>query len=161
MLEAATTLPTGTPVRAAALEAVAGEFAQPQHAELAEQLATEAAASDARTVLLRRQAELTRRPAEAAQIGWQLHAQGQLPRSRLPWLCSLTNQAGDSQRVIRELEALLRDDVRLTDAALFELATAYRQSGRKLDARRASTCLLDGTPANPPPAAPNRGGNFF
>jgi hypothetical protein len=112
--------------------------------------------------MMRRQAELTRRLAEAVQIGWQLHAAGQLPRARLPWLCGLSNQSGDSPRVIRELEPLLRQNVQLSDAALFELATAYRLVGRKLDARRASTCLLDTATVDPPPSsAPTRGGNFF
>jgi hypothetical protein len=166
LLEVATTLPTGTRERATALEAVVGELTQPHHTELAAQLATAAASTDVRATLLRRQAELTRRPAEALDIGWRLQAQGRLPAVRLPWLCSLANQAGQSDRVIRELETLLKQDVRLSDALLFELATAYRLSGRKQDARRASTHLLDHLPeeTRPVPSGPRssvQGGGFF
>jgi hypothetical protein len=161
LIDAAVTLPTRTPPRAAALEAIAGELTQSQHVEFAAQLAEEAAATDVRTVLLHRQAELTRRGAEAMRIGWQLQAAGQLPASRLPWLCGVTNQAGQPQRVIEKVEGLLRQGANLSDATLFELATAYRLSGRKLDARRATTCLLDGAAAEAPTEARSSGVGFF
>lgn len=67
------------------------------------------------------------------------HAEAALPVDRYEWACRMWNVAGQPERVIGLLEERLRRGRGLSDSELVELALAYRQANRPVDARRAET----------------------
>jgi len=162
LLEAATLVRRTSPERTGEFAQVLSELTAPADAPAAATLAQETKDARLRAGLLVRQAELAIGPKVAADLAWQVHEMGQLPVDRHVWSCRLWNAANQPARVIDLLEERLRRGHALGGPELAELAAAYRQAHRPVDAERAAT-----TPPAPPPQKPSQpapqgmGGGMF
>jgi len=152
------------PERTWEFEQVLGELTAPADAQAAATLAQETKDVRLRAGLLVRQAELAIDPKVAADVAWQVHEMGRLAPDRYEWACRLWNAANQPGRVIGFLEEKLRRGYTLIDSELVELATAYREVRRPIDAERAATtrpALPPPLPGQPAPQGGGMGGGIF
>ncbi len=75
----------------------------------------------------------------AAQIGWKLYLDKQLPADRHDWLFERLGVAGEYARLVRLAEGQLQAGNLLNQNQLDWLATAYAALGQVNSARRART----------------------
>jgi tetratricopeptide (TPR) repeat protein len=139
LLEAATLASPSHPDRTTESSQVLNELTAPADAQAAAVLAREVKDVVLRAGLLLRQAELAIDSKVAADLIWQVREMGRLPVDRYEWACRTWNGVGQPEHVIELLEERLRRGRRLSDSELVELAVAYRQANRPVDAKRAET----------------------
>jgi tetratricopeptide (TPR) repeat protein len=138
LLEAAKLKPIGSRERLECVGLIRQEMATAAQAEAAGQLAAKTDDAELSGELLLLRSELTHDNALAADLVWQLHESGQLKTTRLAWACQVWNRVHQPQRVIAACERVLRSGLSLSMEATPELAAAYREEGRDLDAKRAA-----------------------
>jgi tetratricopeptide (TPR) repeat protein len=159
LLAAAQIVPSTTPEWSRHFEQLLGELSAPADAQAAAILAAETKDTQLRSRLLMRQAELAIDAQLAADLAWQVHQMEKLPADQIAWACGLWNAARQSGRTIEVLENRLRRGKALDQEELKELATAYRQSSRPIDAQRADTTPPPAPPQPPGQAQPMPGGS--
>jgi hypothetical protein len=138
LLEAAKLKASGSRERFECVGLVRQVLSTAAQAETAGQLAAKIDDAELSGELLLLQSELTHDSSLAAELVWQLHETGRLNVARLAWACQVWNRVHQSQRVIAACEKALRSGLILPAEATTELAAAYREEGRDLDAKRAS-----------------------
>jgi hypothetical protein len=158
LLEAATLEQRFTPEQTVEFAEVLSELAAPSDARAAATLAQETKDARLRAGLLVRQAELAIDSKVGADLAWQVHEMGRLRTDRYEWACRLWNAADQPQRVIGFLEEKLRRGFTLVEPELVELATAYRNARRPVDAQRAATTRPAPPPQEPGQPAPRSSG---
>ena len=141
LLEAATLQPLGSAHRAACVTSVCNELGFAQF-ELASQLVEQVQASDLRTALRVRQAELAPDGATTAELLWEVRSSKWFSEEHYQWACRLWNDQRKPDRVVEMAEARLRSGVELSLPVQAELARAYRLLARPRDARRVETSDL-------------------
>ncbi len=138
LLEAAKLKACGSRERFECVGLVRQVLSTAAQAETAGQLAAKIDDAELSGELLLLQSELTHDSSLADELVWQLHETGRLNVARLAWACQVWNRVHQSQRVIAACEKALRSGLILPAEATTELAAAYREEGRDLDAKRAS-----------------------
>ena len=152
LLEAAETVPEKSPGRNRALDLIVAELTEPIQAEVAGQLAAVAKSPDVKFKLLLAQADMSVALEDRSELFWEVYQSGRLPRDRYETAFTAWNADNHPERVIEIAEKILRRGERLkTEGEMRELSSAYRSSGRELDAQRAA---FD----DPPPEKPRNPG---
>ncbi len=141
MIEALNALPAA-PERQSTLDLILGELKHPDQVEQAGLLAPAIHDRQLQAELLLRQADLfvlRSNARSAADIGWGLYIQRQLPTDRFDWFIERLRAAREYGRLIQFVEDGLRSDKTLSNGQLDALAAAYDALGRTDDADRART----------------------
>ena len=159
LIEFAEAFPSDAPQRKTQLARVVEEINTNAHVAVAGELASMTSDSEIRDRLQLRQAELTTRPKEKADLCWELIQRGAMPQANLAWACKQLNAGNRSANVIALLEAEIRRRGRLPRKEIVQLGNAYAEEERGIDFER---CLIqDVVPKPPAPPTPQFRGGFF
>jgi hypothetical protein len=168
LVEAASLLPEDSNLRQSSVGQVTGEMAKSEESDLAGTLAQETKDPQIAAALWLAQAqnEVQRANATAAaDIGWKLYEEHQLPADRFGWLIIQMHAARQHERVIWFVEDRLRAGEWVDpDVLQSTLPSAYEALGRTDAAKRART---QPRPPDSPKGQPGRGrlggmgGGFF
>ncbi len=164
MLSSLTKTESGTAARRYGWRALKHELSDPQHSEVAAQLAAGCDDKVLRLALQLHQAELDPNPQRAADLCWTIFTSGRLPESKRAWAVMKLAETKQHARVAVVLEDQLARERSLSHWLLIRLAEAYSGLGREMDARRARSHELERREEASPwenNGWGNRGGGFF